>query len=193
MVKIIYRGEYIMDTAHQFLGQLGLGGVFLGTVIEALGIPFPGGLMLVLAGVLVGEGKINFIAALIMAVTGFNLGAITAYIIGRTVGEPFFQRFEKLFKVNHNKLEKARELMKNSAATFMILGRFVPMASNLTPYLAGISKLGPVRFLIYSNVFAILWSALYIAFGYFDEFYPDAYAVYSWRRNAVIPWGGAAY
>lgn len=156
-----------MDTAHQFLGHLGLVGIFLGTIIEALGVPFPGGLMLVLAGVLVGEGRINFIAALVMAVIGFNLGGVAAYAIGRTVGEPFFQRFERVIKINHTKLEKARDWMKQSSAAFIILGRFVPMASNLTPYLAGMSRLGPVRFLIYNSIFSLGWSTLYIALGYY--------------------------
>lgn len=156
-----------MDTAYQFLGHLGLVGIFLGTIIEAMGVPFPGGLMLVLAGVLVGEGRINFIAAAAMAVIGFNLGGVTAYVIGRTMGEPFFQRFERVFKINHTKLERARDWMKQSSAAFIILGRFVPMASNLTPYLAGMSRLGPVKFLIYNSIFAIGWSILYIALGYY--------------------------
>ncbi|MFZ5648610.1 MAG: DedA family protein [Bacillota bacterium] len=156
-----------MDTAYQFLGQLGLGGIFLGTIIEALGVPFPGGIMLVLAGVLISEGRLNYTSALTMAVIGFNIGATTAYAIGRIMGEPFFARFEKLFKIDHNKLERARAWMEHSAAAFIMLGRFVPMASNLTPYLAGMSRLGPARFLLYNTIFAMGWSFLNITVGYY--------------------------
>lgn len=156
-----------MDTAYQFLGQLGLGGVFLGTVIEALGIPFPGGIMLVLAGVLISEGRLNYASALVMAVIGFNLGGTIAFAIGRIVGEPFFVRFEKLFRINREKLERARVWMEHSAAAFIMLGRFIPMASNITPYLAGMSRLGAARFLFYNTVFAVSWSFINISVGYY--------------------------
>ncbi len=153
--------------AYDLLGKMGLGGVFLGTVIEALGIPFPGGIMMVLAGVLISNGSLDYAGVLLMAVAGFNLGATAAYFIGRTVGEPFFFRFEKFFKIDHGKLEKAREWMEQSAAAFIILGRFVPMASNLTPYLAGMSRLSPGRFLTYNSVFALGWATFNTAAGYY--------------------------
>lgn len=149
------------------LGKLGLGGLFLGSIIEALGLPFPGGIMLVLAGILINTGKLNYPAALALAVIGFNLGATAAYFIGRSAGEPLFERFEKLFKINHQKLEKARFWMKQSSAAFILLGRFVPMASNLTPYLAGVSRLSPGRFLFYNTMFAIVWANFNLAIGYF--------------------------
>ncbi|MFZ5632519.1 MAG: DedA family protein [Bacillota bacterium] len=155
------------STAYDFLGELGLWGVFLGTVIEALGVPFPGGVMLVLAGVLINDGRLNYQGTLILAVTGFNVGATAAYFIGRTVGEPFFSKFERVFKVNHDKLEKARSWMEQSASAFIIFGRFVPMASNLTPYLAGMSRLSPGRFLLYNSIFALVWASFNIAIGYY--------------------------
>lgn len=139
----------------------------LGTIIEALGIPFPGGIMLVLAGVLISEGRLSYSSALAMAVIGFNAGAAAAYSIGRVMGEPFFVKFEKLFKIDHGKLERARDWMERSAAAFIILGRFVPMASNLTPYLAGMSRLGPARFFLYNTIFAAGWSFLNLSVGYY--------------------------
>lgn len=155
------------NTAYDLLGELGLGGVFLGTIIEALGVPFPGGIMLVLAGVLISNGSLNFAGTLVLAVAGFNLGATAAYFVGRTVGEPFFCRFERVFKINHQKVDRARDWMEQSAAAFIILGRFVPMASNLTPYLAGMSRLSPARFLIYNSIFAVGWASFNMALGYY--------------------------
>lgn len=155
------------STAYDLLGKLGLGGVFLGTIIEALGIPFPGGLMLVLAGVLINRGSLDYTGAVVLAVAGFNLGATAAYFIGRTVGEPFFDRFGRAFKIERQKLDRARTWMEQSAAAFILLGRFVPMASNLTPYLAGMSRLNPARFLFYNVIFAIVWANFNIALGYY--------------------------
>ncbi|MCL6611373.1 MAG: DedA family protein [Peptococcaceae bacterium] len=153
--------------AYDLISELGLGGLFLGSVIEALGVPFPGGLMLVLAGVLVSKGSLNYLGAMALAVTGFNLGAAAAYFVGNRLGEPLFDRFEKAFKIDRRKLDMARAWMERSAAAFIVLGRFVPMASNLTPYLAGMSRLHPARFLLYNSIFAVSWANFNLALGYY--------------------------
>jgi membrane protein DedA with SNARE-associated domain len=123
--------------------------------------------MLVLAGVLINNGSLNLAGALILAVAGFNLGATAAYYIGKTAGEPFFSKFEKVFSISHQKLDMARTWIEQSAAAFIILGRFVPMASNLTPYIAGMSGLSPARFLLFNSIFAVCWSSFNIALGYY--------------------------
>ncbi len=157
-----------MDSrAYDLLGELGLGGVFLGTIIEALGIPFPGGLMLVLAGVLINRGSMDYPGAVLLAVAGFNLGATAAYYVGRMAGDPLFGRLERFFKIDRQKIDRAREWMDRSAAAFILIGRFVPMASNLTPYLAGMSRLHPARFLFYNVIFAIAWANFNIALGFY--------------------------
>ncbi len=152
---------------YDLLGQLGLGGLFIGSIIEALGLPFPGSIMLVLAGVLINKGQMEYTGALALAVAGFNFGASIAYITGKTVGEQFLDKFQKFFKIDKQKLKRSQEWLKHSAGAFILLGRFVPMASNITPYLAGISGLKATKFLFYNIIFALLWSNLYLAIGYF--------------------------
>ncbi|MGB9802197.1 DedA family protein [Desulfofundulus sp.] len=150
-----------------YLGTLGAWGLFLGLVIEALGIPFPGGLMTLLAGILVNQGKLDFYHILAAAVLGFNTGATAAYFIGRCVGEPFLLRYGKYLMVTPTKFNQARNWMYRSAPAFIIFGRFVPMVSNLTPYLAGISRLPFVQFLIYNFIFALSWSSFNLGIGIF--------------------------
>jgi len=178
--------------AYDLLAQLGLGGVFLGTIIEALGIPFPGGVMLVLAGVLISSGRLDYIGALVLAVTGFSLGATAAYFIGKKMGEPFFARFQRIFKVDPRKIEQARGWMTQSAAAFILLGRFVPMASNLTPYLAGMSRLGTARFLFYNTIFAIIWTNFNLALGYFFSRSWQAVMTYTQTHLPYIAGGALA-
>ncbi|MFZ5642146.1 MAG: DedA family protein [Bacillota bacterium] len=157
----------MMDTASDFIGQLGYWGIFLGSIIEALGVPFPGGVMMVLAGILINEGRIDFGATLFLAVIGLNSGATAAYYIGKFVGEPFLYRFERLFKVKHEKIFGARAWLEQSSSAFVLFGRFVPMAGNLTPYLAGISGLRIFRFIFYNSIFALGWSLFNIGLGYY--------------------------
>lgn len=149
------------------LGSLGLGGLLLGSIIEALGFPFPGAIMVVFAGILVNRGELDFVGSLVSAVAGFNVGAFAAYLLGRRVGEPFLYTMGKYLKITPEKLEKARRWMEQSSAAFIIFGRFVPMVSNLTPYMAGISRLEPGRFFLYNTIFATMWASFNLAVGIF--------------------------
>lgn len=148
-----------------YLVTLGAGGLLLGVTIEALGVPFPGGLMVVLAGFLINQGKFNFWTIFLVTVLGFNTGAVIAFFIGRQVGEPFLARFGRLLRITPQRLKKAREWLGQSAAAFIIFGRFVPMISNLTPYIAGLSGLSVWKFAFYNLIFTLIWTSLNLSLG----------------------------
>lgn len=154
----------------EYLGALGMGGLFIGLVIEALGVPFPGGLMIILAGFLVNQGKFNFYNVLLVVILGFNMGAMIAYLIGKYVGEPFLFRFGKYLRVTPNRIRQAQEWLEHSSAAFIIFGRFIPMISNLTPYMAGMSKLSILKFISYNFIFTMAWSLFNLGVGMFFSY-----------------------
>lgn len=154
-----------------YLTTLGIGGLLLGVIVEAMGIPFfPGGIMVILTGILINQGKLNFYPALITAIVGFNLGAMLAYFIGRHVGEPFFYRYGKYLYLTPQKINRAKGWFEHSAPAFIVFGRFVPMVSNLTPYIAGLSKLNIAKFLFYNTIFSVAWSAFNLSIGMFFSY-----------------------
>lgn len=153
--------EFLAD----YLNTLGLGGLLGGLFIEAMGLPFPGGVMIMFSGFLINQDKLNFYTVFLLAMLGFNLGATAAFFIGRRVGEPLFNKYGRYLRVKNYNLERARQCMERSAPMFIIAGRFVPMVSNLTPYLAGASGLRWGQFLFYNFVFTIIWISLNISVG----------------------------
>ncbi|WP_347491317.1 DedA family protein [Desulfoscipio sp. XC116] len=155
----------MQDFLANYVDTLGLGGLWAGLIIEALGLPFPGGLMIMFAGFLVNQNRLNFYSVFLVAVLAFNMGALAAFYIGQYMGEPVLHRYGKFLRVNFNKWEKARRWMEQSAAVFIIIGRFVPMMSNLTPYMAGVSGLKPTRFLLYNSIFSVIWVSFNISVG----------------------------
>ncbi len=92
-------------------------------------------------GILVEQGRINFSSALLVTLFGFSAGAITAYMIGRHLGQPFFIRCGKLLHIFSEQFAKAQTWLDRSAPAFIVFGRFVPGLSNLTPYMAGVSRI----------------------------------------------------
>ena len=148
-----------------YLNTLGLGGLLGGLFIEAMGLPFPGGVMIMLAGFLINQEQLNFYTVFPLAMLSFNLGATVAFFIGQRVGEPLFKQYGRCLRVNKYNLEHARQCLKRSAPMFIIAGRFVPMVSNLMPYVAGASGFKWGQFLLYHFVFTMIWISINISVG----------------------------
>lgn len=157
-----------MESVLDLLSAFGLGGVLVGTVLEALGVPFfPGAVVMILAGILVHQGTLNFSATLGIAFTGYSIGSVLAYILGKNVGTPFFRRFHWFLHLEPERLLQLQTLPAYSAGVFVLLGRFIPGLGNLTPYLAGLSHLQLGWFLVYNSLYALGWGTVYLGVGMF--------------------------
>ncbi len=179
----------MFDLIVNFLSKLGLGGLLAGVYVEAMGLPFPGGIMVVIAGILIEQGKLDFPSAFAITFFGYSAGAITAYIIGRHLGQPFFERCSKLLQISPERFEKAQIWLDRSAPAFIVFGRFVPGLSNLTPYMAGVSRIGFWYFLFYNSLFTAGWGLLYLMVGMFFGYNYQAIAR---SLNSKLPLVGLA-
>lgn len=157
----------MFDLIVNYLSALGLGGLLAGVFIEAMGVPFPGGIMVVITGFLINQGRMDFTSALVTTLTGYTAGSLAAYFIGRNIGQPFFLKISKLLRISRSRFEQAQVWLDRSAPAFIIFGRFLPGLSNLTPYMAGVSRIGILYFLFYNSIFALGWGFLYLLVGMF--------------------------
>ena len=158
--------EQIIEDILHYLVQLGYIGLMLGVFIDGLGVPFPGGLMIIMSGLLVQRGQLTLLEVLLAVFAGHLSGASIAYFIGRRVGHPFVEKYGHYFRINAERLAKGRQWLRKSAAIYIIFGRFIPTVGNVTPYIAGLSKLRYLPFLVYSSVFTMLWGSLNLGIGY---------------------------
>lgn len=158
----------MLELIINYLTALGYGGLLAGVVVESLGIPFfPGGIMVILAGFLIHQGKMNFLSALLIMFTGYTAGSLLAYLTGRKVGKPLFLHSFKFLRISPERLNQTQNLLDHSAPVFIIFGRFLPGLSNLTPYLAGISRINIGYFIFFNSIFTISWGILYLLVGMF--------------------------
>jgi len=176
----------LLDLIVDILSALGLWGLLAGVVIESMGIPFPGGIMVILAGFMVNQGKMNFLSALLTMLSGYTAGSLAAYLIGRKLGRPFFISSGKYLRISPEKFEQAQGWLDHSAPAFIIFGRFLPGLSNLTPYMAGVSRIGIGYFLFYNSIFALGWGFLYLMLGMFFGHNYQAIAGYLNTRLPIV-------
>jgi len=157
----------LSDTILSYLSTLGLFGLVVGVFIEAIGVPFPGGIMVILTGFLVQQGHLEFFSALLATFVGYTAGSVTAYYIGRYLGQPLFARLGSLLHVSPERFAQAQSLLDSSAPAFIVFGRFLPGLCNLTPYMAGVSRISLLYFLFYNTIFTLGWGSLYLLLGMF--------------------------
>ncbi|SHF07788.1 DedA family protein [Desulforamulus putei] len=170
----------MFDKILKILSSLGLPGLLAGVYLEALGVPFPGSVLVALAGFLSKQGKINMILAWLVSLLGYILGSTTAFLIGRHVGEPFIKRWGRFLQLTPQRFDHARQWLQKSAPGFIIGGRFIPTVGNITPYVAGISGISLVRFLLYDMIHALLWVTTFLGAG--------ALLGRNWHRLMDTPW-----
>ncbi|WP_003543308.1 DedA family protein [Desulfotomaculum nigrificans] len=153
------------DKICAIFGELGLIGLFLGICLEALGLPFPGSVLLGVTGFLSRQGKFNIFLAWTVAIAGYMIGSTAAFLIGRHIGEPFMLRWGKYIHLTPDRFEQAKGWLTRSAPGFIIGGRFIPTVGNITPYVAGISGIPLTKFLLYDFVHASLWLTTFLGAG----------------------------
>lgn len=168
------------DRILEILSSLGLSGVFAGVFVEAIGLPFPGSVMVALAGFLSKQGEFSIVAAWLVSLLGYLLGSFSAFMIGHHIGEPFIERWGRYIRLTPERIDKAQELLQKSAPAYIIGGRFIPTVGNVTPYVAGISDISIVKFLIYDMIHAVLWLTIFLGAG--------AVLGSKWHRMADNPW-----
>jgi membrane protein DedA with SNARE-associated domain len=159
-------GDILFARILELLNGLGLPGLFAGVFLEAMGLPFPGSVLVALAGFLAKQGAFNVVLAWLVAMVAYLLGAISAFMVGRHMGGDFITRWGKYFHLTPKRIARAQALIQKSAPAYVIGGRFVPTIGNITPYIAGVSGISPVKFLIYDMVHAVLWLTTFIGAGF---------------------------
>lgn len=156
------------------LGLLGVLGIIFMETGLLIGLIFPGGEVVFLAGiaasnagsVLLGEAKISapllFALAPIAAITGGEVG----YWFGKKYGRKFFTRPNTRF-FNQKMVDTTeRWLIRYGPRKALIFGRFIPFARTLINPICGVVNLDRKVFSTWNAIGAIIWTQVAIGIGY---------------------------
>ncbi|MBU0631982.1 DedA family protein [bacterium] len=142
-------------------------GVFLLMAVESSFVPFPSEIILIPAGVLIADAKMNLYAVFAVSILGSLFGALINYYLAMFVGRKFLDRYGKYFFISQNSLEKMDNFFDNHGHISTFTGRLIPGIRQLISIPAGLSKMNLKIFLIYTGAGAGVWSVILIALGYF--------------------------
>ena len=150
--------------------------IFLAAFLETapfIGLFIPGQFVVIIGGVAVHQGWLDFYAVFLLASLGAVLGDFLGYHLGRRYGEPFFRKKRKLFLLEHLPYEEAKKYFKKYGGLTILLGRFYSVTRAFTPFIAGTVKMKRSIFGFYNVLGGVLWGFTFTLLGYlFGEAYP---------------------
>jgi membrane-associated protein len=133
-----------------------------------IGFFLPGDSLLFTAGVFVAVNSIQYplwLVCAILVVAAFA-GNVVGFFIGRAAGPAIFERPKsRLFKPEH--VAKTREFFDKYGNRAIVLGRFVPIVRTFITVMAGVARMDPRRYFLYSAIGGVAWAAGVTVLGYF--------------------------
>jgi membrane-associated protein len=163
--------------ANSVVSTLGLVGVLAIIFMETgllIGLVFPGGEVVFLAGMaasgaganVLGEAKLSapllFILAPIAAIVGGEVG----YWFGKTYGRKFFERPDSRFFNQKMVRTVEKWLGKYGPRKALVIGRFIPFGRTLINPICGVVQLDRKTFSTWNAIGAIIWTQVAIGIGY---------------------------
>ena len=190
-ISTLFDADAVVST----LGLIGVLGIIFMETGLLIGLVFPGGEVVFLAGMaassagadILGNAKLStpllFLTAPIAAIVGGEVG----YWFGRKYGRKFFERPDTRFFNQNMVLRVERLLAKYGPRKALIIGRFIPFARTLLNPTCGVVLLERKLFSTWNAIGAIIWTQVAIGVGYFlGEALGDKARSYMYLIVAVI-------
>jgi membrane protein DedA with SNARE-associated domain len=162
-----------IETIEEFAQHYGYWAVFLGILLENIGIPIPGETVTLAGGFLAGNDQLSYWLVLGNAVLGATLGGNVGYWVGRYGGWPLLLGIGRLVRVEETRLVALRDQFSENATKAVFLGRFVALLRIFASPLAGIAQMPYLKFLLYNTLGALAWAVVMVSLSYFaGQFIP---------------------
>lgn len=148
------------------VGTLGYPGVFIMMALESTFVPIPSEAVMIPAGYLVEQGKMDFFVSLIAGVSGSIAGSYLNYFLALWLGRPFILRYGKYVGVSKEKFLKVDKYFQNHGEITIFIGRLIPVVRHLISFPAGLGRMNHIKFTTYTSLGAGLWVAVLLGLGY---------------------------
>lgn len=144
----------------------GYAGIVIMMAVESTIVPFPSEVALIPAGYLAAQGRMDPVLATLAGMFGSLIGASANYAVSLWLGRPIMERIGRYVFVTAEKLDAADRYFARHGEITTFVGRLIPGIRHLISIPAGIARMSPPRFALYTSLGAGLWSAVLVAIGY---------------------------
>ncbi|EHD23208.1 MULTISPECIES: DedA family protein [Brenneria] len=125
----------------------------------------PGDSLLILVGVLVAKGTMNFPFTIVLLTTAASLGCWVSYIQGKWLGNTrIVQSWLSHLPAHYH--QRAHQLFHRHGLSALLIGRFLAFVRTLLPTIAGLSGLNNARFQFFNWMSGLLWVLILVSLGF---------------------------
>lgn len=142
-------------------------GIVIGMAIESTFIPLPSEVVLIPAGILWFEGKMNPLLIVLSSILGTCIGAYFTYFLGEKLGATFFKKYHKYFFLNESRLDKINLFFNRFGSMSIFFGRLILGVRHYISFPAGFAKMNKTKFILYTALGSGIWSLILVVLGYF--------------------------
>ncbi len=179
------------DWIVRLIEQSGYLGVAFLMFLETVFPPIPSEVIMSIAGVAAGQGKLSLGWVIAAGTTGAMLGNILWYLAARALGimrlKPIILRYGRWITMSWGEVLRAERWFAKHGTFFVFLGRMLPTVRSLVSVPAGLLKMRFKTFLIASTIGTAGWTAM-LAFAGFKlgENFDDINALLGPASNAIM-------
>jgi len=152
----------IINYLIQTVGSMGYFGIFFLMFLESSFFPFPSEVVMIPAGYLAYKGDMSLLLVLILGVLGSLGGAWLNYILAYKFGRIFLNKI-----VSSEKINKLESFFENHGHISTFTGRLIPGIRQYISFPAGLFKMNPIKFSLYTILGAGIWVTILTLLGYF--------------------------
>ena len=186
------------DWIVRLIEQSGYLGVAFLMFLETVFPPIPSEIIMSLAGVAAGQGKLSLGWVIAAGTTGAMLGNILWYLAARALGivrlRPLIHRYGRWITMSWAEVQRAERWFAAHGTFFVFLGRMLPTVRSLVSVPAGLLKMRFKNFLLASTLGTAGWTAM-LAFAGFKlgEEYADIEDFIGPASTAILVVLGVGY
>jgi membrane protein DedA with SNARE-associated domain len=149
-----------------FVSSSGYAAIFLLSVLQSMCVPTSSELTLGFAGVLASRHQLSLPGAIAVGAAGELVGALIAWVIGRTGGRAFVDRYGRYLLVTHRDLDRAEAWFDRHRRWGVLASRLLPVIRNFAALPAGVAEVPIVRFAVLTAIGSLIWDAAMAIIGY---------------------------
>jgi membrane protein DedA with SNARE-associated domain len=130
--------------------------------LESSFFPFPSEVVMIPAGYLAYQGEMSLSLVLIFGISGSLAGAWFNYLLASKFGRMFLAKI-----MSHEKVDKLEAFFDKHGHISTFTGRLIPGIRQYISFPAGLAKMNPLKFSIYTTLGAGIWATILTLLGYF--------------------------
>ncbi len=159
------------DWIIRLIGEGGYLGIFALMLLETVFPPVPSEVIMTVAGMHAGQGKLALPMVIMSGTAGAMVGNWIWYILARAVGlvrfKPFIERHGRWLTLDWPSVESGRVLFERFGPMFMAVGRVLPTIRSLISIPGGLVAMPQWRFLLWSTLGTMCWTGALATAGWF--------------------------